>query len=167
MDMLFYDVTCRDDSMLLEVTMALVSVSQAARLAGISRQQLYRGYIQTGKITVQKVQKGEKAEPKIDTSEILRVFGGMEGVDSHGAVTGEQGTTPEKVTGDNKLLAELQVKLQVLEAENRGLRDRLEEKDRRIEDKEKALGDMRHVIRLLEDMRPKQEARKPWWKTFW
>lgn len=147
--------------------MALVSVSQAARLAGISRQQLYRGYIHTGKITVQQVQKGEKVEPRIDTSEILRVFGEMGGVDSHGAVTCEQRTTPENVTGDSVLLAELQAKLQVMEVENRGLRDRLEEKDRRIEDKEKALEDMRQVIRLLEDMRPKLEEPKPWWKRIW
>lgn len=152
--------------------MALVSVSQAARLAGISRQQLYRGYIQTGKITVQQLQKGDKVEPKIDTSEILRVFGEMGGVDSHGAVTCEQRTTPENVTGDKGLLAELHAKLQVMEVENRGLRDRLEEKDRRIEDKEKALEDMRQVIRLLEDMRPnrwkEQEAKKsPWWRKLW
>ena len=56
--------------------MALVSVSHAARLAGISRQHLYRKYIKPGEISVQR---DEKGDPMIDTSELLRVFGVLEG----------------------------------------------------------------------------------------
>ncbi len=52
--------------------MAKVSVTEAAKLAGIGRQQLYRGYIYPGKITVERDSKGR---PIIDTAEILRVFG--------------------------------------------------------------------------------------------
>ncbi len=52
--------------------MAKVSVTEAAKLAGIGRQQLYRGYIYPGKITVERDHRGR---PIIDTAEIMRVFG--------------------------------------------------------------------------------------------
>jgi DNA-binding NtrC family response regulator len=139
--------------------MALVSVSQAARLAGISRQHLYRKYIKPGEISVQRDGKGD---PVIDTSELLRVFGRLVG-DNPGGDNGLQEETLEKTIGDNGLLAELQARLQVLEVENRLLRERLEDKDRNLED-------MRQALRLLEDMRPKEVPRlkeKPWWKRIW
>lgn len=136
--------------------MALVSVSQAARLAGISRQHLYRKYIKPGEISVQRDDKGD---PVIDTSELLRVFGRLVG-DSPGDDNELQEETPEKTMGDNGLLVELQAKLQVLEAENRGLRERLEDKDRNLDD-------MRQALRLLEDMRPREAPEKPWWKRIW
>lgn len=131
--------------------MALVSVSQAARLAGISRQHLYRKFIKTGKISVGT---GFKGEPLIDTSEILRVFGVLHG-DS--LVDGQklQCDTDEKHSGDSVLLAELQVRLQLAEAENRALRER-------IEDKEKHLDDVRQALRLLEDKSEKKKRWK-WW----
>lgn len=52
--------------------MAKVSVSEAARIAKISRSYLYRKYITTGKISVEK---DREDKPVIDTSEIIRVFG--------------------------------------------------------------------------------------------
>ncbi len=55
--------------------MAKVSVTEAAKLAGIGRQQLYRGYISTGKISVERDRLGR---PQIDTAEILRVFGTLQ-----------------------------------------------------------------------------------------
>lgn len=54
--------------------MAKVSISEAARLAGVSRQHLYRRYITPGLISVEK--DGESA-PMIDTAELLRVFGDL------------------------------------------------------------------------------------------
>ncbi len=62
--------------------MAKVSITEAARLAGISRYQLYRGYINKGVLTVDKDTQGR---PLIDTSELLRVFGEltMAGRDAH------------------------------------------------------------------------------------
>ncbi len=135
--------------------MALVSVSQAARLAGISRQHLYRKYIKPGDISVQR---DDKSDPVIDTSELLRVFGRLVG-DNLGDDNTLQEATPEKAMSDNGLLTELQVKLQVLEAENRALQARLEDKDKNLQD-------VRQALRLLEDMRPRGEA-KPWWKKLW
>lgn len=131
--------------------MALVSVSQAARLAGISRQHLYRKFIKTGEVSVSK---GIKGEPLIDTSELLRVFGELHG-DSHGDGVELQKETHEKHTGDSGLLSELQAKLQLVEAENRALRER-------IEDKDKHLDDVRQAMRLLEDKSEKKKRWK-WW----
>lgn len=131
--------------------MALVSVSQAARLAGISRQHLYRKFIKTGEISVSK---GLKGEPLIDTSELLRVFGQLHG-DSNGDGAALQEETHEKHTGDSGLLSELQAKLQLVEAENRALRER-------IEDKDKHLDDVRQAMRLLEDKSEKKKRWK-WW----
>ena len=127
--------------------MALVSVSQAARLAGISRQHLYRKFIKTGEISVSK---GLKGEPLIDTSELLRVFGEL-----HGDGAALQEETHEKHTGDSGLVSELQAKLQLIEAENRALRER-------IEDKDKHLDDVRQALRLLEDKSEKKKRWK-WW----
>lgn len=67
--------------------MAKVTVTEAARLAGLGRQQLYRGYISTGKISVERSHQGK---PQIDTAEILRVFGELK-------------WTPEATHGENQL----------------------------------------------------------------
>jgi DNA-binding transcriptional MerR regulator len=50
--------------------MSKVTISEAARLAGISRTQLYRGFINKGKISVTK----DNEKVSIDLSELLRVF---------------------------------------------------------------------------------------------
>ena len=55
-----------------KVDMTQVSISQAARLAGISRSALYRSYIKTGKLTIGSDAQGR---PVVDTSELIRVFG--------------------------------------------------------------------------------------------
>ena len=56
--------------------MAQVSISEAARLAGISRSNFYKNYIRHGKLTVTKDHQGR---PQIDTAEIIRVFGRLQG----------------------------------------------------------------------------------------
>lgn len=50
--------------------MATVTISQAAKMAGISRTQLYRGFINKGKISV--IRENDKV--CIDVSELIRVF---------------------------------------------------------------------------------------------
>ena len=55
--------------------MAKVSISEAARLAGITRQYFYKKYINTGAISVDR----EKEDaPTIDTAELFRVFGELQ-----------------------------------------------------------------------------------------
>lgn len=54
--------------------MALVSISEAARLVGINRSNLYSSYINQGKLSLSKDSRGNT---KVDTSELLRVFGSL------------------------------------------------------------------------------------------
>jgi hypothetical protein len=53
--------------------MALVSISEAARLVRKSRSTLYKTYIETGKLSVG--QDSATGRPVVDTSELMRVFG--------------------------------------------------------------------------------------------
>lgn len=52
--------------------MPKVTITDAAKLAGISRAHLYNKYIKTGAISISK---DHRDRPYIDTSELLRVFG--------------------------------------------------------------------------------------------
>ncbi len=58
--------------------MSKVSISQAAKLAKISRSTLYNKYINTGKITVESIED----KKMIDVSELIRVFGSSIMIDS-------------------------------------------------------------------------------------
>lgn len=52
--------------------MAKITILEASKIAGIARSNLYKNYINTGKISVSVGNDGKKY---IDTSELLRVFG--------------------------------------------------------------------------------------------
>ena len=56
--------------------MSKLTISEAARQIPISRTNLYKNYINTGRISIEK---DEKGKPRIDVSEILRVFPGLQG----------------------------------------------------------------------------------------
>jgi hypothetical protein len=71
--------------------LAQVSISEAARLAGISRGGLYKTYLSKGVISVSTNSAGKKS---IDTSELLRVFGELKG-DSNELLPSEQEYTGE------------------------------------------------------------------------
>lgn len=93
--------------------MALVTVTQAARLAGISRQYLYKAYIKTGKVSVERDSKGA---PLIETSELLRVFGVLGGEWTNAPVDDESlhVETVEKAVDIKVLSAELLAKDEVI-----------------------------------------------------
>ncbi|HIE4221734.1 TPA: helix-turn-helix domain-containing protein [Proteus mirabilis] len=80
--------------------MAQVSISEAARLIGKSRTTLHR-YISTGKLSTCTDEHGAK---KLDTSELLRVFGAFKHVhQSHSNnVTTEQHVTTQRTTDTDK-----------------------------------------------------------------
>lgn len=86
--------------------MPKVSITEAAKLAGITRQYLYKKYINPGTISVETDDAGGK---KIDTSEIFRVFGGLKG-DSKQETQSLHEMTPEN---DNKTAA-LQTEIKLL-----------------------------------------------------
>ena len=95
--------------------MALVSISEAARLAGIARSHFYKAYVDTGKISISKDSQGNR---KIDTSEIMRVFGVLAGQSSSAVVdTLEKTKKTEGHTGQEEVIALLKQQLQEVKQE--------------------------------------------------
>ena len=82
--------------------MAKVSISKAAKLAGVSRTALYKSYINKGLLSTSRDDAGKKC---IDTSEILRVFGKLQD-NSEGLQVDTPENTPKtaQVTTDTCLL---------------------------------------------------------------
>ena len=118
--------------------MALVSISEAARLAGISRTHLYKKYLDEGIISKTTDAVGNSV---IDTSEILRVFGKL-----HGQEDSEQ---PEASTINSILHAELQ-------SENSVLKAKLEMMEKLLQEKELRINDLRENMKLIEHQKSKK-----------
>ena len=140
--------------------MALVSISEAARLTGKARSTLHK-YIKQGKLSTTTDQNtGNKS---IDTSELIRVFG---------KISNSSTTDSDSVTNVSKLQQEtpnttqsLQIKLQLLEQENAHLKAEKELLS-------KNLDDIRQAMLLIESKLPTTPepvapvpAKKPW--QFW
>ena len=85
--------------------MPKVSITEAAKLAGITRQYLYKKYINPGNISVETDDAGGK---KIDTSEIFRVFGGLKG-DSKQETQSLHKMTPENDSKNAALQTEIKL----------------------------------------------------------
>lgn len=128
-------------------TVAIVNITQAAKLAGLSRSYFQKKYIKSGLISSSI---GEDGHKKIDTSEILRVFGKLEDTPEHSdnTVLSDQQNTPE-----NTPHIEQQIRMAELEVENRMLKERMDEMKEQYSTQ----------LRLLEHM---VENHKPWWKLW-
>lgn len=134
--------------------MAKVSISEAARLAGVSRQHLYKKYITPGVISVDKG--GDT--PVIDTSELIRVFGALDGVAVDSQVT------------VNCLQEETQIddiEYSRLQAEIKALRDTLADREAQLseaKDREKWLqqhvNEVTGALRLLEHKKDEKTETK-------
>ncbi|WP_337137524.1 DNA-binding protein [Morganella morganii] len=140
--------------------MALVSISEAARLTGKARSTLHK-YIKQGKLSTTTDQNtGNKS---IETSELIRVFG---------KISNSSTTDSDSVIHVSKLQQEtpnttqsLQIKLQLLEQENAHLKAEKELLS-------KNLDDIRQAMLLIESKLPTTPepvapvpAKKPW--QFW
>lgn len=140
--------------------MALVSISEAARLTGKARSTLHK-YIKQGKLSTTTDQNtGNKS---IETSELIRVFG---------KISNSSTTDGDSVTNVSKLQQEtpnttqsLQIKLQLLEQENAHLKAEKELLS-------KNLDDIRQAMLLIESKLPTTPepvapvpAKKSW--QFW
>lgn len=122
--------------------MAKVCISEAARLAGVSRQHLYKKWITPGLLSVEK---DGGNPPVIDTSELLRVFGELKGL----------GHEPETTSESVKLLkAELKATRELLADRENQL---LEAREREAWFKQH-VGEVTGVSRLLEDKSPSQPS---------
>lgn len=128
--------------------MALVSISEAARLTGKSRKTIHT-YVTSGKVTKVTDTQGR---PKIDTSELIRVFGDIRVTDSKqkSQCNFSQEVTPETVT--QKVTENHQV--EVLKKEIEMLRELIAEKDKRNDD-------LKHALLLIESKLPKNPEPAP------
>ncbi len=158
--------------------MACVSISKAAKLAGVSRSTLYTSYINKGVISVSADGKGRKC---IDTSELLRVFGSLQ-LDSEPDRTAsnkkpsppdtslQMSDTPDTLqdrtgrTGSDNTELELKlVREQLTEA-----RQQLQAFTDRESWYQSQIKTLTDTVKLLEDKRPRK-AEKPrrWWQFMW
>jgi hypothetical protein len=155
--------------------MPYVNLTKAAKLAGISRSYFHTNYIKTGRITVNR---SDPKNPKVDTAEILRVFGELT---EH--LTPElenlQVLTPQKNTElfveNERLKAELEGTKALIEAKNEQIRREIQSTE---EARSRALSAENQYKALLEDKREKEELtqrlskqlealqQKRWWQ-FW
>ena len=133
--------------------MARVSISEAARLVKVSRPTIYK-MINSGKLSYTSVVKHGKGIKVIDTSEIIRVFGSLDGVIDDVKSDAES-------TGINSVgLHDLQHRIALLEAENDGLKGAVKARDEHIDS-------LRQAMQLLEHKHePSSPSDSPWWK-FW
>lgn len=123
--------------------MAQVSVSEAARLAGISRSNFYKNYISSGKISVTR---DHQDRPQVDTAEVLRVFGRLQG-DSNLVSPEEQEDTPEKDSEGSPYI--------------RALLKQLDEAKEREQWYRQQIGELASTIKQLEYTPP-----SPFWKKW-
>ena len=133
--------------------MARVSISEAARLVKVSRPTIYK-MINSGKLSYTSVVKHGKSIKIIDTSELIRVFGSLDGVIDDVKSDAES-------TGINSVgLHDLQHRIALLEAENDGLKGAVKARDEHIDS-------LRQAMQLLEHKHePSSPPHSPWWK-FW
>lgn len=105
--------------------MANVTITEAARLAGISRQYLYTKYIKPGVLTVKK---DEADKPCIDTAELMRVF--------NGRLPGPKDTSTHDAKAEASALrhitVENDIKNAALQAEVKVLREQLGARDEQV-----------------------------------
>lgn len=139
--------------------MAKVSISEAARLAGISRPTIYK-LMNSGQLNFTSVVKAGKTVKNIDTSELIRVFGTIENVPAATDFT----VRPEhEITQVNSPdLQNLQHKIELLQKENEGLKEAVASRDEHI-------SSLRQAMLLLEHKQDMQQPLPPqakWWQ-FW
>ena len=125
--------------------MAIVSISEAARLVGKSRRTIQRD-ISAGKLS--KCDNGKS----LDTSELLRVYGAFKAATN---VAEENATMSQDVTANvTPDVADMRAHIAALEAENAALKDHL--------------GSLKQAMLLLENKvameQPKPQRR--WWQIF-
>lgn len=137
--------------------MAQVSISEAAKLAGISRNSLYKTYISKGRITVSSDKSGKKY---IETSELLRVFHELQD-DSQGDNGGIQ-QDDNVLHSDTALLIENKLLTQQLEEAKAREQKQEQQFAEREQFYQEQIKELTHTVKLLDS--PKYP--RLWWQ-FW
>ncbi|MGB0847585.1 MAG: hypothetical protein ACPGSM_12715 [Thiolinea sp.] len=146
-------------------TMPQVNITQAAKLAGLSRSHFQKNYVKTGRITVSR---DNKDRPQIDTAELLRVFGELHHTPAH---TAEEHTTthqhtPESHTTEIALLQQQLADAQQREQEAKSRAEQQEESFvKREEWYQSQIKNLTDTMKLLEA--PKHPPHPHRWYQFW
>lgn len=125
--------------------MATVSISEAARLAGVSRNTIYKHRNQ-GKLSVGE---DEHGNPSVDTSELLRVYKKLNGVNgiANSVDNTEQNITPKKDIENSAMQQVVDVLREQIRMQQEMLDQAAAREDRLI----RHLGDLAGTIKLIED----------------
>ena len=145
--------------------MSQVNITQAAKLAGLSRSHFQKNYIKTGKITVSR---DNKNRPQIDTAELLRVFGELHHTPPHTieAHTITQHHTPNEHTTEIELLKQQLADSQQREKEVQRRAEQQEQDAAKREAWYQAqIENLTDTMKLLEA--PKQPQHPRLWYQFW
>lgn len=137
--------------------MAVHTVTEAAKLAGVTRRTIYR-YIKQGKLST--VVTGSDTT-QIETSELLRVFGSLSQPEESKVSTGSQVEEPEYVT---RLMAEMSQLRDLVQRQQLLLEDKLET-DRLREQMTGLQNERDEATQELEKLRAELEAERG--KGFW
>jgi len=139
--------------------MAKVSISEAARLAQTSRPTIYK-LINSGELNFTSTVKAGKPVKVIDTSELIRVFGAISGIEPFTSFTVN---TESEFTPVNSVdLQDLQHQIQLLKKENEGLKEAVAARDEHI-------ASVRQAMLLLEHKKETAQSiplSGKWWQ-FW
>lgn len=140
--------------------MARVSISEAARLASVSRPTIYK-LLKSGELSYTSVVKHGKSVKAIDVSELMRVFGALDVVSESKSDVVNFDSLSTAVNSD--FLQDLQQRIALLQSENAGLKDAVNARDEHI-------SSLRQAMQLLEHKQsvsdPQDVPEKPWWQ-FW
>lgn len=132
-----------------------VNISEAIKLAGVSRSHFYKKYIKQGVLSVESAKDGSK---RIQVAELIRVFGELKG-DTEYTVSEskkEQEETPKKDTEYIELKGEYEKVLQLAQQQQKQL-ELLEKEAARAEKFENLYIDLANkTTLLLEDQREKK-----------
>ena len=135
--------------------MALVSVTEAARLTGKNRATIHR-YIKQGKVSQVTDETGTK---KVDTSELLRVFG---------TLSATPATLPHSDAIQHDATQEMAHHVAVLQQKISMLEQLLESKDKEIQRQDDHIDSLKQAMLLIESKLPATPdpvAGKSW--QFW
>ena len=126
--------------------MAQVSIAEAARLTGKNRRTIER-HFESGKLSFTLNVAGAR---QVEISELTRVYGNLSQTVARHVVATCQTSSQDTVAPDT---TEIRQRLAVLEAENKLLRERIEDKDKHIE----------NIMGLLEHKKPSHSS---WWQIW-
>lgn len=145
--------------------MPQVSISEAARLAGISRSHFYKNYIKQGLISTTRTHQGQ---PQIDISELLRVFGQIQQNTHLYSKIQVEDTSKIQVktvkTQVNTPEMQEQIHIATLESELKLLREQLAKADEREQFYQQQLKELTQTIKLLEYKPEPLTPKRRWWQ---